>query len=159
MTAEISWISPIQLLASSVTSAKYECGPEPRSIESTEVNLTVSTTFGDIEDDGDFAICRSTIDADYVLKDEDDADIVYLDAACTLKAVVGIQKSVIDESMSDIELRDVLEMNAFSLGYGEVRSFLRDLACRAGMKKVTLPAVNAVEYMKLVNESRANTEG
>lgn len=147
-----SWLSSIQIIDSTILGVRLDINDGYRGPSPDNAQLTIAPSFGEVEEMGNRLTCRCVLEVSHIAASADNHEDEAFRISCTLGILVGIEKSLLPDGQAPDNLRFALAANAFSLGFGKARYFIESLALQSPVGKVLLPAVDAREFMKLVEE-------
>lgn len=152
-----NWLAPVQLVESSILGLNLTVNQEFQG-DASGVKFTLNTSFEEVEEQDEFFMCRGVIEGVQTVSDSVDADMQLFTVSCSVGIKVGIPKSLIPEETPREELKQLLEANSLSLGYGKVRSIIESITAESVIGRVTIPAINPQAYMELAAAKRAQSE-
>lgn len=141
---EATWLSPVQIIDSSLLSLNFSMGPGC-SGEAGPLVFTLDVEFDDPDQRDDATICVGVVKFDGEVEGhgEDEGGSLFA-VSCALGIAVEVDNRVLRESLESYTGQ--IKANALALAYGKIRSIIESVTAQSVVGKQTIPAINAQTY-------------
>ena len=153
-----NWLSPVQIWNTSILGTSVEINGEYIGATPT-VTLNVNTNIENPRMEDGLELCKCVLGVRCLWHEPENADNYAYNATCTLGIAIGIPIDSFGEDVSLDDKNRVLELNALSIGYGKIRSFIEEITSQSSAGRLVIPAIEPFSLLESIAESKEIEKG
>lgn len=135
-----AWLSPVQIHDSALLGTTFEVNNSYHS-GTPIVTMTISVQTEHPEKQGGLNLTKCVLGFKGVWHDSENADEIAFTITCSMGITVSIPDSAFGEGFPVDRVNRIVDVNAVSLAYGKVRSFIEDMTAQSSIGRQTIPAI------------------